>query len=550
MSGLIEWGAGIMAAVEPWAAWLVVAGPALLIGGALKPAHRANAAPRAIASWSQGAALVSLALALGALIWVGWAGVKVGPMLGHAGIGFSVYLDAVSTIMFVLVSFIGAVVLRYSATYLDGDPNHGRFIQWMSVTLASVLLLIISGNLAQFILAWIATSIGLNHLLLFYSERQGAQLAARKKFIASRIGDICLIAAAFLLFSQFGSLEFATLFPAAKALSDAGTGSGLIAGAGVLMAVSALLKSAQLPLHGWLIEVMETPTPVSALLHAGIINAGGYLILRMAVVMNHSIAGLELLVIVGGITALFGSSVLLTQNSIKAALAYSTVAQMGFMLLQCGLGAYPAALLHIVAHSLYKAHAFLSSGSVIDMARMSWSPSPGGRPHAVRLGLALALVATIVLIGIGVAGQLGINPNIRPGTLALGAILLMGLVHLVAQGIDERPNSYVLVRTGLSAFAVAATWFGLQWGAETLVGTALPGAHDLRGLFDWAVVAIVVIGFGSVTLFQSVMAERAKSRFWQAAYVHLSHGLYLNTIANRIVLRVWPSQLPQSSPAR
>jgi NAD(P)H-quinone oxidoreductase subunit 5 len=517
--------------------WCVVAGPLALIAVGLIPSSKANADPRRMAGRALLAALATLLVALAAAGAVAWTGRLSAPTLGLHGIGVGLYIDALSAVMFVLVSFIGVVVIRYSRNYLDGDPNQGQFLKWLALTLAAVLLVIISGNLVQFIVAWIATSLCLHRLLLFYPERTAAQLAAKKKFVASRIGDICLITAAGLLLWHFGTLEFTGLFAAADALRAAGTATGMITAVSLLIVAAALLKSAQLPLHGWLIEVMETPTPVSALLHAGIINAGGFLILRLSGIVSLSTGALEVLAIVGGATALFGSVVMLTQTSVKVSLAYSTVAQMGFMMLQCGLGAFPAALLHIVAHSLYKAHAFLSSGSVIDLARASWTPSPGGQPHPARLVVAMAAVFAAAL---GVAAVFGASLQQKPGAFALGVILLFGLVHLLANAIDERPNPYVIARTGALAAGVAVAYFALQAGAEWLMAASLPATQPLRGPLDLAIVASVVLSFGALTVFQSAMARRSQAPFWQALYVHLSHGLYLNTIANRLVLRHWP----------
>jgi NAD(P)H-quinone oxidoreductase subunit 5 len=280
-----------------------------------------------------------------------------------------------------------------------------------------VLGVISAGNLAFLILAWIATSVGLNTLLLFYRERPAAQLAAKTKFIASRLGDLFLICAAASLWMSFGTLAFPELFAAARTAP-----SGTLALPAIFIVLAALLKSAQLPFHGWLVEVMETPTPVSALLHAGVINAGGFLVLRLADIVAPSESALHILSLVGGATALFGSIVMLTQTSVKAALAYSTIAQMGFMMLECGLGAFAAALLHILAHSLYKAHAFLSSGSVIDLARASWTPSPGGQPHPARFALALA-ASVPVAFAVGGMFHAGILDN--PGAATLATILLM-----------------------------------------------------------------------------------------------------------------------------
>ena len=234
--------------------------------------------------------------------------------------------------MFALVAFVGLIVVLYSRNYLDGDRGQARFTKWLCLTLAAVLLLIVSGNLFQFALAWIATSLGLNKLLLFYPERQSAVLAARKKFLVSRLGDLCLIAAMVLLHQAFGSLDYAVLFAGAEAMRLGGDIPAVIHAVALLLVVAALLKSAQFPLHGWLTEVMETPTPVSALLHAGVINAGGFLVLRLADVISLSAPSMEVLVIVGGVTALFGSVVMLTQTSVKVSLAYSTIAQMGFMM--------------------------------------------------------------------------------------------------------------------------------------------------------------------------------------------------------------------------
>jgi len=402
-----------------------------------------------------------------------------------------------------------------------------------------VLILILSGNMVQFALAWVATSLGLNRLLLFYRTRPAAILAARKKFIASRLSDICLLGAMWLLYSAFGGLDYTTIFAGAAAAGSQAPGG--IALACFLLVIAGLLKSAQFPLHGWLIEVMETPTPVSALLHAGIINAGGFLLLRFSDVLVLSAPALDTLAIVGGFTALFGSVVMLTQSSIKVALAWSTIAQMGFMMLQCGLGAWSAALLHIVAHSLYKAHAFLSSGSVIDIARSSWSPSPGGAPHPARLGMALGIVFAVALLA---STLFGATLAAQPGVFALGAIMMFGLAHLIAQSIDERPNAFVLVRTLALAAVVALAYFGLQFAAARLMAGTLPITAQARGPLTIAIVVVVVLAFAIVTLLQSRLGDANRTPRGRALYAHVNNGFYVNTIANRLVLRLWPAGAP------
>ena len=435
--------------------------------------------------------------------------------------------------MFCLVSFIGLIVVKYSRNYMDGDPGQLRFTGLLCLTLAAVLLVIISGNLIVFTLAWILTSLGLHQLLLFYPERPAAAIAARKKWLASRVGELCLIGAAILLYRQFGSLEYAVLFSGADALHAVNAAPGAVNVAAILLVAAGLLASAQFPLHGWLVEVMETPTPVSALLHAGIINAGGFLVIRFAHVVALSLPSLEILVLVGGFTALFGSVVMLTQTSIKASLAHSTIAQMGFMMLECGLGAFPAAMLHIVAHSLYKAHAFLSSGSVIDIARASWTPSPGGKPHPRRLVFAIAGVLVIALL----AGRVfGITLTEQPGVFALGATLLLSLVHLVARAIDEQPSVYVVGRSFAAAIVVALAYFGLQSGAEHIYAGVLPATEALRQPLGLTVVVIVIGSFAVVTFLQGLVPTEAGKPRWQALYAHVSNGLYVNTFVNRMIL--------------
>ena len=260
--------------MTPWL-WLAIIGPACLAGtGILATAQRAASLPRVIVLAGV-ASCLALAGALATAYAVATEGTLQSPLLGLYGAGFSLYADRLTAVMVCLVAFIGVIVVAYSRTYLEGDPGHKRFTGYLCLTLSAVLLIILSGNMLLFGLAWIGTALGLNKLLLFYPERQAALLAARKKFVTSRAGDICLFGAAILLYHRFGTLDYATIFAGAAA----SPGLDVVS---VLLVTTAMLKSAQCPLHGWLIEVMETPTPVSALLHAGIINAGGFLVLRFS----------------------------------------------------------------------------------------------------------------------------------------------------------------------------------------------------------------------------------------------------------------------------
>ena len=517
--------------------WLIALGPACLATfGGLTISGRLPTAD-GVSRIAIVTAIVPLCMAVITAVVVDVCGMLHTPVLGLAGVGFSLYVDRLTAAMFLLVSFIGVIVVAYSRNYLEGDPGHVRFTGMLCLTLSAVLMVILSGNLFLFAAAWIATSLGLKQLLVFYPERPAAQLAARKEFIASRCGDVCLLVAFGLLYQLAGSLEYGPIFSAARALQAHGGAVNSTHAIALLLVVTALLKSAQFPLHGWLIEVMETPTPVSALLHAGIVNAGGFLILRFSDVIALSYPALNTLAMLGGFTALFGSVVMLTQTSIKVSLAYSTIAQMGFMMLECGLGAFSAALLHILAHSLYKAHAFLSSGSVIDIARGSWTPTALGKPHQARLIIA---IGGVLLVTLAISRVFGATLTAKPGVFALGAVLVMSLIHMLASSIDDRPNSYVIGRTLLLSGGAASVYLGLQRGAELLMAGTLPTTQALRGPLGVAIVTLVVLSFATVVFLQGVIPRRASEPKWQALYAHIANGLYVNTLANRLVIQFWP----------
>jgi NAD(P)H-quinone oxidoreductase subunit 5 len=505
----------------------------------LLPAPPTPGGARAFSRLAIGAAAIALVTALGTAVAVAVRHPLHTRTLGSRGIGAALYLDPLSAVMFCLVAFVGVIVVLYSKNYLEGDPGHVRFTRYLCLTLASILTAIISGNMLLVALAWISTNLCLQRLLLFYPERPAAVLAGRKKFIFSRIAEAGILGATALVYSAFGSLDYAVVFSRASALRGADVPLALH-GAAILLVVAALLTSAQFPTHGWLIEVMETPTPVSALLHAGIINAGGFLILRFAGLIALSLPSLDALVVIGGFTALFGSIVMLTQSSIKVTLAYSTVAQMGFMLFECGLGAFPAALLHIVAHSCYKAHAFLSSGSVIDISRASYTPTLEGKPNAGRL---VFVIVTVLVAAALVGGFFGSGIAQAPGVFALGATLLLGIVHLLAGGIDQRPNRYVFLRTAATAAGIAALYFGLQSLVDWLLAGSVPPA-PARGWVSITLVAIVVAAFAAIVFLQNWVPGRFTSPRWRAVYAHVANGLYVNTLANRLVVRFWPAPAP------
>ena len=450
-------------------------------------------------------------------------------LIGPQGMGLSIRLDAVSVVMFLLVSFIGWVVVRYAATYLDGEARQGAFTGWLCMTLASVLFLVLSGNLVQLVLAWVGTSLFLHRLLLFYPDRVAAQRAAAKKFVTARLGDVALITAAVLLTLAYGTTDIAQILSAARA----GNGGSLAIAAAGFLATAALLKSAQFPMHGWLTEVMETPTPVSALLHAGVINAGGFLLIRFADVMLLAPGVLAVLVMIGGFTALFGGLVMLTQPAVKTSLAWSTVAQMGFMILECGLGLFPLALLHIVAHSLYKAHSFLASGGAVDLIAANRRPGPVAIPKAGAVGRAFLLALAIyAVVGLGFGFQ-----HKSPQAIALGAILIFGVAYMLAQGLADAAPRALTRRTIIYAVATSVSYFALQIFAVRLTSGALPGA-PAPGPLQWALIVLAVISFGLVAIVQAMFPLWAYHPAAAGLRVHLSNGFYANAVFDRL-LRSW-----------
>ncbi|MCZ8135999.1 MAG: proton-conducting transporter membrane subunit [Porphyrobacter sp.] len=496
--------------------------PAALFA-ALRPGQRPGSLPR----WSEASAFAAFALALGGLVQTALGPVAgVGLLEGAAQIGLRA--DLVSTAVASLVGFIGWIVMRYSRTYLDGEAREGAFHGLMLVTLAAVLVFAQAATLPTLIIATFAVGLTLRKLLLFYPDRPEAQRAATKFARVWYAGDVMLACAAGLLFSKFGTLDLGAL-PAAAAASGLGFAGTL--GVAAIVAAAAL-KTAAFPLHGWLTEVMEAPTPVSALLHAGIINSGGVLLITAAPLVQSSTGAMAALVMIGGFTALFGAAVMLTQSAIKTALAWSTISQMGFMLLQCGLGLWTLALLHIVAHSLYKAHAFLSSGNAVTEVAGIRRPGPVAVPSVPAVLKSFALALAIFAV-IAAAFTAAFGPK-SPQALALGAILIFGVAYLVAQGLADRAPVALTKRTAASALAAAVGYFSFQTIAQAIWGPILPAAPMPTEL-EWALLVVAVASFGLVAFAQALFPLWAHHPATAGLRVHLANGLYLNALLDRAI---------------
>ena len=434
------------------------------------------------------------------------------------------YLDRLTSVLLVLSTFLFVIVTRYSKRYMAGDPGQPRFLFWLCLTSTFVFALVLSPNLPVFVAAWCGISLSLHQLLQFYGDRPGALLAARKKFLVSRLGDVALLAALVVTGRTFGTWEFQSILAAAENFRAAGpeAAPASIDWICCLLVFAALLKSAQFPFHSWLPDTMETPTPVSAVMHAGVINAGGILVIRLSPLISLSDAAMTILCVIGGVTAVLASTVMLTQASVKRCLAFSTVAQMGFMMLECGLGAFHMALLHLVAHSLYKAHAFLSSGSVVG-AR---SAAP---PRAVGLAAVFASVLGAVLILSLTAQVMGVNLLHSPALHLIFSIALAQMLWTVS----GTGGSGWRIPVGLvSAVGLSAAYLGLEEAAQLVVAPAASTAGwtgaGLAGILLLAAVA------------QSQLPRLLQTRQGMTLYVHARNGFYCNTLANRLTRSLWP----------
>lgn len=446
--------------------------------------------------------------------------------LTEAGI-LGLRLDTLSLVMTSLVTFVGAVVLRFSKNYLAGDANQGHFFKWMMVTLGAVLSLCLSPGLVQFWLSWVICSLGLHQLLIYFPDRLGTLLSGRKKFIVSRLGDLCLIIAFVGIMNAFGTQSFDALFAQvtdnpALITANAWVSWFIIAGAA--------LKSAQFPFHTWLPDTMGTPTPVSALMHAGIINAGGYLVIRMSPLLVHTPAALHALALIGAITLAGASLVMLTQTSIKRNLAYSTIAQMGFMLLQCGLGAFSLATLHLVAHSLYKAHAFLSSGSTVaNIKRLE--PGATKTLSLFSLGGFAAISFALVIVFLVL---LGMNISEKPGLIVLGTVLAVALTQFLVAHMGQNNSFGGIMKSTLLAGGLVGLYLALAQISIVLFSSLLPVATNVDIAFQ-TILALAIASFLLTTIYMVHNPSKlTSSPLAQALYVHALNGFYLNTIANRL----------------
>jgi NAD(P)H-quinone oxidoreductase subunit 5 len=509
---------------------LAALAPALYALTAVVSWFQPGSQPLKVIAAGKVAASMGIVLAALSALFVYDANVLVSQSLEFQGMGISLRLDALSVLIFSMINLIAFIVLRFSYNYLDGDERQGVFTGRLAATIAAVQLLVLSGNLGLLWLTWVFTSFLLHRLLKFYPERKRAVIAARKKFIAARLSDAFLLVAFILLYRQFGTGDLEAIITGMKNLGTASV-PVYIELAALCIALSAILKSALFPTHSWLVEVMETPTPVSALLHAGLLNAGPFLVARMAFVVHGSSYSPAVLIFFGGFTALFASVAYLTQTSVKTALGYSSVSHMGFSLLMCGMGVYAAAMLHLVAHSFYKAHAFLSSGSAIDEIKATRVPLPDRRHSLWRM-----LGSTALAFGVfgGLAYLWGIHLTEAPAFFAVGAIMVMGVSLLLSKALDSYSSAEAILKTGLLAALVAIAFFSLETGMGSLLNVQVP-AMSAPSLAVSVLIACLLLLFAGVIIIQMAASRTPSSPRWQKLAIHMRNGLYANAVFDRLV---------------
>ena len=289
-------------------------------------------------------------------------------------------ITALNALMLVIVSLVSFLVHVYSKGYMQGEERFSVFYAYLGFFTFAMLALVMSPNLLQLYFFWELVGAGSFLLIGFYFYKPEARQAAKKAFIMTRVGDVGLLMGIILLFWETGSFEFTKIFEAVQA---GGISDAMLTWIAVLIFIGAVGKSGQFPLHSWLPDAMEGPTPVSALIHAAtMVAAGVYLVASMFPLFTASDAAMQTVAITGGVTALFAASIALVQTDIKRVLAYSTISQLGFMMLALGAGGYVAGVFHLMTHAFFKALLFLAAGSVIRfyldfLAKMKFSRQLG-----------------------------------------------------------------------------------------------------------------------------------------------------------------------------
>ena len=400
-------------------------------------------------------------------------------------------LDPLSAVMALVVTGVGFLIHVYSIGYMAHDPSFRRFFLYLNLFMFAMLTLVLADNFLLMFVGWEGVGLCSYLLIGFWVQRPAAAEAGKKAFIVNRIGDFGFLLGMFILFTFGGSLNFERLFGLAPHV--AALAGPVITVAVLCLFVGATGKSAQIPLYVWLPDAMEGPTPVSALIHAAtMVTAGVYMVARCHVLFQLAPAALETVAVIGAATALFAATIGIAQNDIKRVLAYSTVSQLGYMFMACGVGAFGAGIFHLMTHAFFKALLFLGAGSVIhalsneqDLRKM------GGLAWRLPWTHATMLIATIAIAGIPPFAGFFSKDEILAGAFASGhlGVWLVGvagavltafymfrlyilcfrgpsrLSHEAEHHVHESPRSMIIPLVVLAALTVVGGWIGLPMQA-------------------------------------------------------------------------------------
>ncbi|AOV18063.1 oxidoreductase [Acidihalobacter aeolianus] len=495
--------------------------------------------------------VVELALA-GALL--------VGQLAGYqAPVGHGIYrfllLDPLGTLMATVIAAISLVVHVYSLRYMAEEPRYAHFFMLLDLMTAALMLMVLAGNLILLLVAWHLIGILLYFLLGFETRSRSAQRYALWTLLTYRLGDIPMVLAAALLYHAYGTLYLPKLFELVRIAPGLDIGGWPVVGtAAALIVLSAFARSAQFLLHTWLPYTMEGPTPVSALMHAGIVNAGAFIINRFAPIFINAGSVLHWAFVVGLLTAIIGSMLMLIQNDIKKSLGYSTMGQMGFMIMECGVGAFPLAIFHLIAHGLFKGTLFLNSGGVIGSARHTDNVPKNSvytfvverQPSASKpswLAMALLTVAVPALL-LGFAHWFVVSDLFQEqGAIVLlffgwmtGAQLLYS-IHRMESGDPWR--MVILAIVSLLIIVVGYTLISYGFGVflypDESMRLAIYHAASIDQPWFYILVALItlVIFVGWLLVYRTDRRQgelHNRRALWVNAYTHLSRELYISDL--------------------
>ncbi|MDG1928712.1 MAG: NADH-quinone oxidoreductase subunit L [Nitrospinaceae bacterium] len=401
---------------------------------------------------------------------------------GNFKLDLAILVDPLSVFMFLIVTGVGFVIHIYSIGYMHDDPEYARFFSYLNLFIFSMLVLVAAADFFFLIVGWALVGLASYLLIGFYKEKTSAVLAARKAFVMNVIGDVGMVIAAFVIFESFGTLNFIEVFAAAPGTFRINDDQILLIT--LLLLVGAFAKSAQLPLHTWLPDAMEGPTPVSALIHAAtMVTAGVYLIARCHVLYELAPFTMYLIATVGVLTAIFAGTMGMLQYDIKRVIAYSTMSQLGYMFLAMGIGVYSLGMFHLMTHAFFKALLFLAAGSVIhamdgeqDIRKM------GGLRKVMPLTHGTFLIGALALAGF----------PLTSGYFSKEAIILSSYHEDMGNFIFW---AIALITAGMTAFYIFRVYFSTFIG-ETKSPDSHPHESPTTMVLPLIILAIFALGGG------------------------------------------------------